>query len=119
VKTFADLVYYYEAHGDCHVVPKYVTAEDHFLGNWVHDQRNKYKAGTLTAERMDMLATIHFEFTMQPNVVGAKLTVAVVISQICKYQKEHGTIEVPMKDPYKQLHRWIVHAKTEAKKTIK
>jgi hypothetical protein len=32
--------------------------------------------------------------------------------------KNNGNIEVPRKDPYTQLHHWIVHAKTEAKKSI-
>jgi hypothetical protein len=66
-----------------------------------------------------MLAKIHFESKMQYNVVGAKLTVGVAISQIFRYQKENGNIKVPMQDPYKQIHRWIVHAKTEAKKIFK
>jgi hypothetical protein len=56
---------------------------------------------------------------MQRNVVGDKVTVAVAISQIFKYQQEHGNIKVPKKDPYKQLHCWIVHAKTVSKKIIK
>jgi hypothetical protein len=33
VKKYADLVHYYNANGDCHVVPKYITAEGNSLGN--------------------------------------------------------------------------------------
>jgi hypothetical protein len=66
-----------------------------------------------------MLTTLNFVFTKQQNVVGDKLTVTVTISQIFKYQKEYGNIEVPNKDPYKQLHHWIIHAKTVSKTMIK
>jgi hypothetical protein len=55
---------------------------------------------------------------MQTNVVGAKLTVPVAISNILKYKKEHGNIYVPNKEPHKQLHRWITHAKAVSKKII-
>jgi hypothetical protein len=117
VKRFDHLVKYVNAHGDFHVIRKYVTVDGHFLGNWVHNQRKKYKAGMLSASRIDMITTLHFEFMMQRNFVGAKLTVTVAIFEIFKYQKEHGNIEVPRKSPFKQLHHWIFP--TEAKKIIK
>jgi hypothetical protein len=56
---------------------------------------------------------------MQPYVVGAKLTVIMAISQIFKYERDHGTVEIPKKDSYRQLHHWILNAKTTAKKNIK
>jgi hypothetical protein len=55
---------------------------------------------------------------MQTNVVGAKLTVPVAISNIFKYKKEHRNISVPNKEPHKQLRRWITHTKATSKKSI-
>jgi hypothetical protein len=78
-------VAFYNAYGDCCVVRRYVTAEGNSLGKWVHDQRKKFKSGNLTAERINMLTKLHFEFTKQHAVVGAKLTVGVAISKIFKY----------------------------------
>jgi hypothetical protein len=95
VKQYADFVHYYNKNGDFHVVRKYVITEGNSLGNWVNDQRKKYKTINLSAEQINMLANVHFEFMKQHNVVGAKLMVGVAISQIFRYQKENGNIEVP------------------------
>jgi hypothetical protein len=88
------------------------------LGNWVHDQRRKLKAGTLSDDRITLLSDLEFDFSMQTNVVEQKLTVPVAISRIYKYKKEHGDVAVPKREPHKQLLRWIVHAKATSKKTI-
>jgi hypothetical protein len=53
VKIFADLVHYQDTHDDCHIVRKYITAEGYKLGNWVHEQRKKYKSGNLSDERIE------------------------------------------------------------------
>jgi hypothetical protein len=84
----------------------------------VHDQRKKFKRGQLTDDRINLLSDLQFEFSTQPNVVGAKLTVPVAISKIFKYQKENGNSSFPNKEPYKQLHHWIAHAKNVSKKII-
>jgi site-specific DNA-cytosine methylase len=57
------------------------------LGNWVHEQRKKFKRGHLTADRINLLFDLQFEFLTQANVVGAKLTAGVAISSIFKYKK--------------------------------
>jgi hypothetical protein len=88
------------------------------LGNWVHDQRKKIKAGLLSDDRINLLSDLQFDFSMKTNVVEKKLTVPVAISRIFKYKKEHGNVAVPNKEPHKQLHRWIVHAKATSKKII-
>jgi hypothetical protein len=44
--------------------------------------------------------------------------VAVAISRIFKYKKEHGNVAVPSREPHTQLRRWIVHAKATSKTSI-
>jgi hypothetical protein len=77
VKQYADLVHYYNENGDFHVVRKYVTTDGNSLGKWVNDQRKKYKTRNLSAEQINMLANVNFEFMKQHNVVVAKLMVGV------------------------------------------
>jgi hypothetical protein len=118
VKNYNDMVSYYNTNGDCIVTREFATAEGRMLGNWVHDQREKFKAGVLSDDRIYLLSDLQFDFSMQTNVVGAKLTVTMAISNIFKYKKDHGNISVPNKEPHKQLRRWIVHAKATSKKII-
>jgi hypothetical protein len=82
----------------------------------VHDQRNKFKRGQLSDDRINLLSDLQFEFSTQPKVV--KLTVPVAISKIFKYKKENGNISIPNKEPYKQLYHWITHANNASKKII-
>jgi hypothetical protein len=78
----------------------------------------KIKAGVLSDDRITLLSDLQFDFSMQTNVAEQKLTVPMAISRIFKYKKEHGNVAVPNKEPYKQLRRWIVHAKATSKKII-
>jgi transcription initiation factor IIF auxiliary subunit len=118
VNTYNDLMSFYNTNGNCRKPCRFVTVEGYPLVNWVHDQTNKTKRGHLTDVRINLMYDLNFEFSMQPNVVGAKLTVPVAIFKIFKYKKEKGNISIPNKDPYKQLHRWITHAKDASKKII-
>jgi hypothetical protein len=94
------------------------TAEGRKLGNLVHDQRKKFKAGTLSDDRISLLSDLEFDFSMQTNVVEKRLTVPIAISKIFKYKKEHGHVAVLNREPHMQLRRWIVHAKATSKKII-
>jgi hypothetical protein len=118
VNTYNDIVSYYNTNGDCQVTRDFATAEGRMLGYWVHDQRKKFKAGVLSDDRINLLSNLQFDFSMQTNVVGAKLTVPVAISNIFEYKKEHGNISVPNKEPHKQLRHWITHVKAASKKII-
>jgi hypothetical protein len=86
VKRFDHLVKYFNAHDDCNVVQKYGTTDGHHLGNWVRDQRKKYKSRIFLSSPINMLTTLNFEFTMQRNVIGNKLTFSVAIYQTFKYK---------------------------------
>jgi hypothetical protein len=112
------MVSLYNTNGHCIAKHNVATAEDRKLGNWVHDQRRKFKAGTLSDDRTTLLSDLESDFYMQTNVVEQKLTVHVAISRIYKYKKENGTVAVRNIEPHKQLRRWIVHAKATSKKII-
>jgi hypothetical protein len=118
VNNYNDMVSFYNTNGHCIVKLRLTTAEGHKLGNWVHDQQKKFKAGVLSDDRITLLSDLQFDFSMQTNVVEQKLTVPMAISIIFKYRKGHGNLAVPNKEPHKQLRRWIVHAKATSKKII-
>jgi hypothetical protein len=118
VNNYNMMVSFYNTNGHCIAKRNVPTAEGRKLGNWVHDQRKKFKGGTLSDDRITLLFDLQFDFSMQTNVVKQKLTVPVAISRIFKYKKEHGNVAVPNREPHKQLQRWIVHAKATSKKII-
>jgi hypothetical protein len=49
---------FYNTNGHCIAKRKVATAEGRKLGNWVHDQRTKFKAGTLSDDRITMLSDL-------------------------------------------------------------
>jgi hypothetical protein len=118
VNNYNNMVTFYNTNGHCIAKRNVDTAECKKLGNWVHDQRKKFKAGTLADDRVSLLSELEFDFSMQTNVVDQKLTVPIAISRIFKYKKVHGNVAVPNTEPHKQLRRWIVHAKATSKKII-
>jgi hypothetical protein len=77
-----------------------------------------FKTGQFSDDIINLLSDLQFDFSLQANVVGAKFTVPVEISNIFKYKKEHRNISIRSKEPHKQLHRWITHAKDASKKII-
>jgi hypothetical protein len=118
VNNYNGMVSFYNTNGHCIARRNVDTAEGRKLGNWVHYQRKKIKAGTLSDDRITLLSDLKFDFSMQTNAVEQKLTVPVAISRIFKYKKEHGNVAVPNHEARKQLRRWIVHAKSASKKII-
>jgi hypothetical protein len=118
VNNYNNVVSFYTTNGHFIVKRKVFSAEGRKLGNWVHGQRKKFKAGTLSDDRIMLISDLQFNFSMQTNVVEQNLTVPTAISRIFKYKKEHGNVAVPNREPHKQLRRWIFHAKSTSKKII-
>jgi hypothetical protein len=110
VNNNTDVVSYYNINCNCRIPHDFDTVEGNRLGNWVHDQRQKFKTGQLSDDIINLLSDLQFDFSLQVNVVGSKLTVPVALSNIFKYKKEHGHISIPNKEPHKQLRFWITHA---------
>jgi hypothetical protein len=84
VTRLADLFKYYNAYGDSNVHRKDVTTDGHHVGNWARDQRKKYKSGTFSDSRINIITPLNFEITKQRNGVGNKYTVPVAIAKIFK-----------------------------------
>ena len=59
-KKFRELVRYKEREGDCNVPVRYSANPP--LGNWVTSQRQKYKKGKLSQERLEKLKEIDFSW---------------------------------------------------------
>jgi hypothetical protein len=47
VNNYNDVVSYYNTNGNCCVPRNFATVEGSMLGNWVHDQRKKFKTGQM------------------------------------------------------------------------
>ncbi|KAJ1455855.1 helicase-associated [Pelagophyceae sp. CCMP2097] len=61
---FELLTAYHAAHGDCAVPHKFVAADGTKLGLWVVRQRQAYKAGEMSPERIDWLEAAGFVWNM-------------------------------------------------------
>lgn len=53
---------YYEENGDLFVNASYKTADGYSLGDWVRQQIEKYRAGTLDSEKISMLEKIGMDW---------------------------------------------------------
>jgi hypothetical protein len=80
VNNYNEMVSFYNTNGHCISKRNVDTAEGRKLDNWVHDQRTKIKAGTLSDGRITLLSDLQFDFSTQTNVAEQKLTVPVEIS---------------------------------------
>jgi hypothetical protein len=64
VNSYNAMVLFYNTNGHCIVKHDFATAEGHKLGNWVHDQQKKFKAGVLSDDRITLLSDLQFDFSM-------------------------------------------------------
>jgi hypothetical protein len=58
VNTYNDAVSYYNTNCNCRVPHKFATVEGNKLGNWVHDQRKKFKTKQLSDDRINLLSDL-------------------------------------------------------------
>jgi hypothetical protein len=58
VNNYNKMVTFYNMNGHCIAKRNVDTAEGKKLGNWVHDQRKKFKAGTLADDRISLLSDL-------------------------------------------------------------
>ena len=64
-KGFTQLVAYKATYGDCNVPVKFVTENGMKLGQWVDRQRQFYKNGKLSADRIQRLEALDFVWDMR------------------------------------------------------
>jgi hypothetical protein len=58
VNNYNEMVSFYNTNGHCIDKRNVATSEGRKLGNWVHDQHKKFKAGTLSDDRITLLSDL-------------------------------------------------------------
>jgi hypothetical protein len=94
--------------GDCRVPRDFATVEGSMLGNWVHDQRNKFKKGQFIDDRINLLSDLQFDFSMQTNFTLPNL----------KLLNELGIIKLPSNFKLKETTTANYVNKKEMKKKM-
>lgn len=93
---------YYKKYGTLQVPSDYISFEGIKLQAWICQQRNKYRAGRLSDEHIQILESMGFEFEVS-------LCWKERFSLAKKYYEEHRNLDVPSDyviDGFK-LHPWI------------
>lgn len=65
LESYERLRQYKETYGDCDVLNRWDDGKKPLLGNWVADQRKNYRKQKLSNDRIEMLETIGFEWTVR------------------------------------------------------
>lgn len=81
---FANAKAYFEEHGNLNVSKDYVAADGRRLGVWIIAQKNFYRQGKLSAERISRLSSVGLKFTASPWEVG--------ISHAKEYVRRYGVL---------------------------
>lgn len=79
---------YYAANGDL-LVPKMYKNEQFALGNWIGEQRKKYKKGTLKPEQVEALEKVGMVWELVDRDIWEKR-----YNDAYAYYNEHGNIDV-------------------------
>ena len=123
-----ELKQYQQVNGNCKVPRGYKGNPQ--LGMWVHNQRNKYKKGKLSKERIKLLNKIEFEWEvskearLRASAVGRRLVDDQKwnerLKELKQYQQVNGNCKVPQN--YKAnpvLGKWVDRQRSVYNKTIK
>jgi hypothetical protein len=92
----------------CNVPQNY--KDNPMLASWVNTQRNNYKKGLLSTERVTGLNQIGVEWDPL-DTTWEKMYVA-----LCKFQEVNGHTNVPSTDKNKKLASWVVVQRVRYKK---
>jgi hypothetical protein len=113
LERFQELVHYIKENGDalvpvmCKEDTRYVSRD---LGCWVNSQRQSYKMGELSSERIQMLNDVGFvwdphEFVWSKN-----------FEELIEYKKKHGNTRVPhLYAPNRPLGTWVMTQRSNYK----
>jgi hypothetical protein len=81
----------------------YKTHNGFALGNWQHQQSKLYKDGDLVVGRLDKLE--QNDYLSKKQKCNFWYTPVVAIKELEKCFKEHGNIQLPKSEEYRQLRR--------------
>jgi len=99
---FRRLQRYKEHNGNCLVSQKY--AKDKLLAAWVHNQRDAYESGSLTAERRDLLESMDFSWHVDRKMNEWDE----MFRRLQRYKELHGHCAVPLTYAQdKKLGAWV------------
>ena len=100
-KRFGELEEYKREHGDCNVPQKYT--QNPPLGEWVKTQRKYGKQNKMSAERIEALESIGFEW-------GLHAEWAERVHELEEYKKEYGDCNVPINYAANlSLAKWVMN----------
>ena len=105
---FGALKRFKDENGNCEAPQGY--AENLQLGSWVANQRNKFRADTLSAERIKLLDEIGFSW----NKIDA--TRERRFAELVRFKMERGHVNVPKRFPENpKLANWITVQRRQRK----
>jgi len=110
-RRFEELLAYKAEHGDCDVPAKWVKNEG--LANWVSQQRQLKKRGTLQPGRENLLNEIGFCW----QAVAGQRTWDSHFAELLSFKERHGHCDVPVHDPQNHsLGTWVTNQRTKMKR---
>ena len=112
---FEELEEYKQKVGDCNVPQSY--KDNPQLGAWARGQRQSYKKNNLSAERVEMLESIGFEWTRPKGATPDDDTWWKRLGELEEYKNKHGDCNVSRKfDANPQLGEWVMNQRGFYKK---
>jgi hypothetical protein len=106
---FAELARYKKEHGDCHVPRD--GSEYAVLGGWVIRQRTVYRRRELSADKVERLEALGFEW--DPRAARWEE----MFTQLVRYKDQHGDCDVPRDwSGGPELGRWVVNQRSRRSK---
>ncbi|GFH61991.1 hypothetical protein CTEN210_18467 [Chaetoceros tenuissimus] len=117
-KRLAELKEFKAQYGHCNVPREY--EQNKALGNWVHNQRQKYSLlskgtkSSMTQEQVKKLESISFEWTPIEDIWHRRL------QELTAYQAQHGHCNVPnIYEPNRALGNWVQNQRQQRQLWVK
>ncbi len=112
-KGFGYAKKYREEHGDINFIPAEFEYEGFNINRWLHRQRNRYKAGKLSQDRINRLSSLGLKWSKHEAFWDKGFEYAM------QYKNEHGNLRLPKgyecEDGFK-LKSWVHNQQSRYKK---
>jgi hypothetical protein len=80
---------------------------DSILGHWTNGVRSRYRAGKLSAERVEILNALEFPWD-SPVLTEREIEWERFYAELNEFKKIYGHCDVPEGAKYKKLRRWCI-----------